>query len=96
MGKPRSDRSDELLEAVEGEPGICVFCGCTEDDACIGKDGDPCSWIDDDEETCCSACAETLAEAIGHALMQGLGDADSHLSDLVAAAVLAFLRGETS
>jgi len=47
-------------------PGVCRFCGCTEDNACIHPDcGFPCSWVctfGDEAETVCSLCE---AEGIG-------------------------------
>lgn len=44
-----------INETVEVER-VCRVCGCTENNACIGKDDakDCCSWI---EEDLCSACA---------------------------------------
>jgi len=36
-------------------PGVCVFCGCTDDHACEGG----CSWINA-EHTLCSACVPSL------------------------------------
>jgi hypothetical protein len=37
----------------------CRVCGCTDYDCsqCIGKTGEPCSWVEDD---LCSACAGEL------------------------------------
>lgn len=34
-------------------PGVCKFCGCTEDHACEGG----CAWADD-ERTICTRCVE--------------------------------------
>jgi hypothetical protein len=31
----------------------CRVCGCTDDKACLGDDGNPCYWI---EDNLCSAC----------------------------------------
>ena len=44
-----------INETVESER-VCRVCGCTENNACIGRDDaqDCCSWI---EEDLCSACA---------------------------------------
>jgi hypothetical protein len=35
----------------------CKFCGCTEERACIGPDGQACHWVADDW---CSACAHQV------------------------------------
>jgi hypothetical protein len=34
--------------------GICKFCGCTDNNACVTEEG-PCYWVKDDV---CSACVE--------------------------------------
>lgn len=35
----------------------CRICGCTDDEACVDLDGQPCTWVDDG---LCSACFATL------------------------------------
>lgn len=46
-------------EAEEGDtPGVCKFCGCTDDHGCPGG----CSWINEDC-TICSACIDKAEEA---------------------------------
>lgn len=48
----------KLAADFEGlEPGVCKFCGCTEDEACDGG----CAWMDD-TQTLCSACAEKVEQ----------------------------------
>ena len=37
--------------------GVCEVCGCTDTEACIGTDGNPCHWVDM-EHTLCSSCSE--------------------------------------
>lgn len=39
--------------------GVCVKCGCTDEDcsACRDRTGEPCHWVDE-AHTLCSACAE--------------------------------------
>jgi hypothetical protein len=37
---------------------MCRACGCTDDRACIGEDGEPCYWVAED---LCSACAMEAA-----------------------------------
>jgi hypothetical protein len=41
------------------EKGICISCGCTDEDCsgCIEKTGSPCSWV---TPNLCSACAIVL------------------------------------
>lgn len=34
--------------------GVCRYCGCTQNDACEGEDGEPCHWVAED---LCSQCA---------------------------------------
>ncbi len=34
---------------------VCRICGCTDDNACLGRDGAPCHWVTGD---LCSACME--------------------------------------
>jgi len=36
-------------------PGTCSRCGCTEDNACVDDDGEPCAWADA-ERTLCTVC----------------------------------------
>ncbi len=45
---------DELLP-MPGEIRVCRICGCTDDNACLGRDGAPCHWVTGD---LCSACME--------------------------------------
>jgi hypothetical protein len=37
-------------------PMICRGCGCTDDDACIGRDGVPCRWVSENPPIC-SSCS---------------------------------------
>ena len=43
-------------------PGVCRYCGCTQDRPCRLHDGDECSWIDG-SRTVCSAPGCVCAEA---------------------------------
>lgn len=36
----------------------CKVCGCSDFDACVDEDGQPCYWVDDD---LCSACWKRVA-----------------------------------
>jgi hypothetical protein len=47
----------------------CRLCGCTDDRACVGADGNPCHWVWDD---LCSACAELLDDPVIRALAETL------------------------
>lgn len=40
--------------------GVCIVCGCTNDNACLTDQG-PCWWVDESEQDLCSAC-ETSEE----------------------------------
>jgi hypothetical protein len=47
-----------LLPSTTGFPlGVCLVCGCTDDDChkCVRKTGHPCGWVDE-AETLCTAC----------------------------------------
>lgn len=35
--------------------GICIICGCSNEDACMNEDHGPCFWFDN-HETLCSHC----------------------------------------
>lgn len=41
-----------FLESGKYPPGICHFCGCTDDNACVDPMGEPCSWFDDQATVC--------------------------------------------
>jgi len=43
--------------AEDRQEGVCRFCGCTEDHACITADGQPCHWR---APAICSACADVI------------------------------------
>jgi hypothetical protein len=45
--------------------GVCVFCGCTEENCqhCIDKTGRPCFWANA-ERTFCSACLFLLFKGL--------------------------------
>lgn len=51
------DRKTQTWRIIKETPGVCIFCGCTDEDCsqCIEKTGKPCSWLNQDE-TVCSAC----------------------------------------
>lgn len=35
------------------QPGVCRYCGCTEDNACrTPPSGEPCCWVEDDRTVC--------------------------------------------
>ena len=44
------------------ESGVCKYCGCTEDKACM-PEGHPCSWADV-SETVCTACVEQMSDIV--------------------------------
>lgn len=57
----------------------CRVCGCTELDCarCIVKTGKPCSWVEDDLCSACSAAApfaDLSAQASGNDFLHGLAD----------------------
>ncbi len=56
--EPDEDEEDDEDEE-ELEPGVCQFCGCTEERACPQG----CSWTDEDA-TLCTVC-EDLAFELG-------------------------------
>lgn len=41
-----------------GMPGVCTVCGCTDDRACVGPGGEPCSWVPGTGHRLCSACED--------------------------------------
>lgn len=41
----------------------CRVCGCTENRACLHKDGTPCGWVDDD---ICTVCADDGTADLPH------------------------------
>ncbi len=41
------------------EARVCRICGCTDDDACIGHDGQPCHWVTGE---LCSRCLEPTGQ----------------------------------
>jgi hypothetical protein len=45
--------------------GVCLRCGCTEDNACIDIDGEPCKWFDRNRNLC-SKCAKRGIPEIEH------------------------------
>lgn len=51
--------------------GICRFCGCTDDNACISKESAPCSWLDQEQTVCtapyCQTSFNMWKEAQAHA-----------------------------
>ena len=49
----------EIVQRSVKVPGVCVKCGCTEEDCsgCVARTGAPCSWVDA-TRTLCSACVE--------------------------------------
>lgn len=51
------DDEGEGLIALPGPAGgpVCRMCGCTDNNACIGRDGEPCHWV---TPTLCSVCLE--------------------------------------
>lgn len=57
-----SDRAARRLEVfvVDFVRG-CALCGCTDDRACVGDDGRPCSWVLPD---LCSTCMPAFAEEL--------------------------------
>lgn len=49
-------------------PGVCVDCGCTEDDPCLDGGGEPCSWLDRARRHCSNCDAGgVLARLAGSA-----------------------------
>lgn len=54
-----SGRKTQTRRIVKQKPGVCMFCGCTDNNCrtCIERTGEPCYWTDP-EKTICSACDE--------------------------------------
>lgn len=48
------------MEAEVIDEPVCRCCGCTEHNACISIQGDPCAWVEDD---LCSECVGREAAA---------------------------------
>lgn len=42
------------LSTLSSTPGYCRVCGCSDDNACVDDDEEPCHWVAGD---LCSACA---------------------------------------
>lgn len=63
--KVRGDDLEAVMRIVERRPhaadlvsrGICRYCGCTQNRACLGATLQACRWVDDGA-TICSACVE--------------------------------------
>ena len=69
---------------------VCRGCGCDDDHACIGDDGQPCSWSLLDIDTPTGICSECADRARWHPLaFAAIGRANE---DEAAEAMVAFAR----
>jgi ParB/RepB/Spo0J family partition protein len=58
--KPARKGARPGKKAKEVPAGTCRACGCCDDDACLGADGAPCSWV---EPNLCSECSPGCSAA---------------------------------
>lgn len=49
----------------------CRFCGCTNEHACFGKDGMPCSWVSVDRYAGLGVCSRCASKHSGGFIGQG-------------------------
>ena len=61
LARPSPAAEGASAPPVAGGGGRCRVCGCGDLTACVGADGLPCAWI---EQDLCTACAGTTATAL--------------------------------
>jgi len=85
----------QALEQAKRSPGfrgICRFCGCTDNNACVDDFDQPCSWFDDRETVCttltCVAAYKDSQTGLTHHLPKFLHDLQESLADRYAKSLI--------